>query len=186
MLQNTKALHIPSSGVKTGTTQKQNLSLAGSQAQQLLQHQEQTQKGGKAWAAPKVLFLWPRMCSGLTERSKELWFNEGSAWSLPSWKGILIPIASLCRVVWALGLLPKNERFWICYFSHFPSHPVLSSCPEKSSFFCPPGSLLWSMASWRRVIIATEICAVHSVLSSNPGWRKYRHALIYSLQMSSP
>ena len=61
MLQNTKARHIPSGRVETETTQKQNLSLAVSQAEWAPECQEQAWKGGGA-EQQKRAFLKGQRC----------------------------------------------------------------------------------------------------------------------------
>lgn len=70
MLQNTKAWRIPSSRVKTGTTQKRNLSLAVSQAERAPECQEQAWKGG-GLSSIKELFSPQQPCGGKQRAVRE-------------------------------------------------------------------------------------------------------------------
>lgn len=107
MLQNTKAWCIPSSRVKTGTTQKQNLSLAVSPAEQALECQERAQKGGAA-EQPKRGFLRAQQCA-----SAALWREaegcESNQNPSKDSKELLFPLTPLHPAAWAAGLLPKNQ-----------------------------------------------------------------------------
>lgn len=107
MLQNTKARHIPSSRMKTETTQKQNLSLAVSQAERALECQERAQKGEGA-EQQKRGFLRGQQCAPVA-----LWREaegcEGGQNPPKDSKELLFPLTPLHPAAWAAGLLPKNQ-----------------------------------------------------------------------------
>lgn len=143
MLQNTKAWRIPSSRGKTGTTQKQNLSLAASQAEQLLSARNSME--GRGTEQHKGAFL----------TLAALWRGaegcEGSMWDWDAPRILQRVARSCCSpshtpvpfFCIGSGSAPQKIRIVLtCSFPPFRFHSITLSCPEKSLFTCPPQSLL--------------------------------------------
>lgn len=147
MLQNTKARHIPSSRVETGTIQKQNLSLAVSQVERAPECQELAWKGGGA-EQQKRAFLKGQWCA-----QAALWREavgcEGSTWGRDALRLLQRAARSCCSPSgppvlqhgqWVCS--QKIRMVLTCNFSPFCFHLIIFCCPEKALLTCSPRSLL--------------------------------------------
>lgn len=147
MLQNTKARHIPSGRVKTGTTQQQNLSLAVSQAERAPECQEQARKAGGA-EQQKRAFRKDRRCAPAALQ-REAEGCEGSTWGRDALRLLQRAARSCCSpsrpLIQQQGqrVCCKKIKMVLTYnFSPFCFHSIILSCPEKCLFTCPPRSFL--------------------------------------------
>jgi len=114
MLQNTKAWRVPSGSVKTGTTQKQNLSLAVSQAERAPECQERAWKGGGAEQQKNAFLKGQRSAPAALQR--EAGSCEGCTWgrdaldSFSGQQGAAVPPHSPPSCSLGSGSVPKKSK----------------------------------------------------------------------------